>query len=278
MRIDRTVQARQPAVHRGAEGDQTVLRPCRRREDDRVPQNQRHWTSDPTASFPAGLQGMIVNGYWTPGELAKTAPDKNFAYGWVPVPADRKGKKVQATGGHNSGIPKGATKADKAWQFIEYLTTDKAIDIILQRRRLDGREQILPRQGRYLEVQRARLVREVDQRDERSRAAWMWTQSKVSPARRGHEDREKLTFGQAQAGGSGQADAGSVDQRAQGSRNLRLREDGAAGKPGTLAQCSYLREGISIDPAGGMAMAALSQVKTRQSRRSGNRKRNARYR
>jgi multiple sugar transport system substrate-binding protein len=88
------------------------------------------WTSDPTASFPAGLQGMIVNGYWTPGELAKTAPDKNFAYGWLPVPVDRKGKKVQATGGHNSGVPKGATKIDKAWQFIEYLTTDKAIDII----------------------------------------------------------------------------------------------------------------------------------------------------
>jgi len=88
------------------------------------------WTSDPTASFPAGVQGMIVNGYWTPGELAKTAPDKNFVYGWVPVPADRKGKKIQATGGHNSGIPKGAKKIDKAWQFIEFLTTDKAIDII----------------------------------------------------------------------------------------------------------------------------------------------------
>ncbi|HJZ49923.1 MAG TPA: substrate-binding domain-containing protein [Roseiflexaceae bacterium] len=88
------------------------------------------WTSDPTASFPAGVQGMIINGYWTPGELAKTAPDKNFAYGWVPVPAERKGKKIQATGGHNSGIPKGAKKADKAWQFIEFLTTDKAIDII----------------------------------------------------------------------------------------------------------------------------------------------------
>jgi multiple sugar transport system substrate-binding protein len=88
------------------------------------------WTSDPTASFPAGVQGMIINGYWTPGELAKTAPDKNFAYGWVPVPADRKGKKIQATGGHNSGVPKGAKKADKAWQLIEFLTTDKAIDII----------------------------------------------------------------------------------------------------------------------------------------------------
>jgi multiple sugar transport system substrate-binding protein len=88
------------------------------------------WTSSPTASFPAGLQGMIINGYWTPGELAKTAPDKHFAYGWVPVPASRRGKKVQSTGGHNSGIPKGAAKADKAWQFIEFLTTDKAIDII----------------------------------------------------------------------------------------------------------------------------------------------------
>jgi len=73
---------------------------------------------------------MIVNGYWTPGELAKTALDKNFVYGWVPVPGDRTGKKVQATGGHNSGIPEGAKKADKAWPFIEFLTTDKAIDII----------------------------------------------------------------------------------------------------------------------------------------------------
>jgi multiple sugar transport system substrate-binding protein len=90
------------------------------------------WTSDPTASFPAGLQGLIINGYWTPGELAKTAPDKNFVYGWLPVPASRRGQKVQATGGHNSGIPKGAAKADKAWQFIEYLTTDKAIDIIFK--------------------------------------------------------------------------------------------------------------------------------------------------
>lgn len=94
--------------------------------------NAGGWTSDPTAAFPAGLQGMIINGYWTPGELAKTAPDKNFAYGWVPVPAARRGKKVQATGGHNSGIPKGAAKADKAWQFIEFLTTDEAIDIIFK--------------------------------------------------------------------------------------------------------------------------------------------------
>ncbi len=90
------------------------------------------WTSDPTASFPAGLQGMIINGPWTPGELAKTAPDKHFAYGWVPVSTSRKGKKVQATGGHNSGIPKGAAKRDKAWQFIEYLTTETVHQIIFK--------------------------------------------------------------------------------------------------------------------------------------------------
>lgn len=88
------------------------------------------WTSDPTAAFPAGLQAMVINGPWTPGELAKTAPDKNFAYGWVPVPSDRRGKKVQATGGHHSGIPKGAGKQDKAWQFIEYLTSEKVHKII----------------------------------------------------------------------------------------------------------------------------------------------------
>jgi ABC-type glycerol-3-phosphate transport system substrate-binding protein len=88
------------------------------------------WTESPTASFPAGVQAMIINGYWQPGELARAAPDRKFSYGWMPVPNSRKGKKVQSTGGHNSQIPKGAAHPDQAFQFIEFLLTDKAMDII----------------------------------------------------------------------------------------------------------------------------------------------------
>ena len=86
--------------------------------------------SDPTASFPAGLQGDDRQRLLDAGRAGQDRARQELCLWWVPVPADRKGKKVQATGGHNSGVPKGATKADKAWQFIEYLTTDKAIDII----------------------------------------------------------------------------------------------------------------------------------------------------
>ncbi len=88
------------------------------------------WTESPTASFPAGVQAMIINGYWQPGELSRAAPDKKFAYDWMLVPAARKGKKVQSTGGHNSQIPKGAKNPDQAFQFIEFLLTDQAMDII----------------------------------------------------------------------------------------------------------------------------------------------------
>ncbi|NOZ28183.1 MAG: extracellular solute-binding protein [Chloroflexi bacterium] len=88
------------------------------------------WTESPTSSFPAGVEAMIINGYWQPGELAHAAPDKTFGYAWMLVPADRKGKKVQSTGGHNSQIPKGAKHPDEAFKFIEFLLTDKAMDII----------------------------------------------------------------------------------------------------------------------------------------------------
>lgn len=88
------------------------------------------WTSSPTASFPSGVQAMVINGYWGPGELAHTAPDKKFINTWMLLPTPRKGKKVQSTGGHNSQIPKGSPNADQAFQFIEYLIGDKAADFI----------------------------------------------------------------------------------------------------------------------------------------------------
>jgi multiple sugar transport system substrate-binding protein len=77
-----------------------------------------------------GAEAMQINGYWTPGELAKNAPDKKYAYAWVPVPQERKGKKIQATGGHFVVIPQGAKNPDPAFDFIEFLTGEKAEQII----------------------------------------------------------------------------------------------------------------------------------------------------
>ena len=88
------------------------------------------WTQSPTASFPSGVEGLIINGYWQPGELVKSAPGRKFGYSWVPMPTKRKGVKLQAASGHYSYLPKGSKAQDEGFQFIEYLVTDPAMDII----------------------------------------------------------------------------------------------------------------------------------------------------
>lgn len=89
------------------------------------------WTQSPTASFPAGVQGMILNGYWTPGELVHSAPDRKFTFTWAPNSSDRRGKKFQNEGGHPVVIPKGVKNPQLSFSFLEYLTTPEAADIIL---------------------------------------------------------------------------------------------------------------------------------------------------
>jgi multiple sugar transport system substrate-binding protein len=88
------------------------------------------WTGSAAAGFPSGKEAMIVNGYWTPGELAKTAADPSweFGYNWAPT---RTGEKLQRTGGWLAGIPRGATYPDASWRFIEYLGTPEPNQILL---------------------------------------------------------------------------------------------------------------------------------------------------
>jgi multiple sugar transport system substrate-binding protein len=90
------------------------------------------WTQSPTSSFPAGVQAMIINGAWQPGELAHSAPDKHFRYTWPPVPSERKGVKWQASGGHWGNIPLRAKHPEAAFKFIEFLTTDEVADLIFE--------------------------------------------------------------------------------------------------------------------------------------------------
>lgn len=89
------------------------------------------WTASPTAGFPAGAQAMIITGGWSPGWLTQSAPDKRFAYSWMPVSAPRKGKKLQVWGGHAPLIFKDAKHREQAFRFAEYLTCDDEAASIL---------------------------------------------------------------------------------------------------------------------------------------------------
>ena len=88
------------------------------------------WTESPTAMFPSGVEGANINGYWAPGELAKSSPNNEFVYGWVPTPSSNKGVKLQSTGGHYGMLPKGSTNNDQGFALIEWLNTDEAMQII----------------------------------------------------------------------------------------------------------------------------------------------------
>ncbi len=87
------------------------------------------WT-DPTGSFVVGTQAYQINGYWTPGELTHSVPDKKFAYSWTLVPEKRKGKKVQVAGGHYVCILKIAKHPQEMFKFGEFCNTEKGAQMI----------------------------------------------------------------------------------------------------------------------------------------------------
>ncbi len=86
--------------------------------------NYGGWTGSAQAAFTRGVQGMIINGYWQPGELAKLAdPELKFGYTWCPTYDQQK---VQLIGGHQNVIPKGATHPQDSFDFMVTATTDEA--------------------------------------------------------------------------------------------------------------------------------------------------------
>ena len=88
------------------------------------------WTESPTSMLPSGVEGANINGYWAPGELAKSGPSQHFVYGWSPTIT--KGTKLQATGGHYGMLPKGGPNPDLGFQYIEFLNTDVAFGTIFE--------------------------------------------------------------------------------------------------------------------------------------------------
>jgi ABC-type glycerol-3-phosphate transport system substrate-binding protein len=83
-------------------------------------------------SFNAEVQAMIIEGYWHPGETQAQKPEvaKFNKATWVPVPDDRRGAKVQGTGGHYVVFMKGAKQTEAGFKFAEFLTTDELCNTI----------------------------------------------------------------------------------------------------------------------------------------------------
>ena len=84
------------------------------------------------AAYNAGIQNMITEGYWHPGETQIQMPEVaqfNRA-SWAPVPADRKDANIMATGLHAVVIFKDAKNKEGAFKLGEFFQTPTALDTI----------------------------------------------------------------------------------------------------------------------------------------------------
>ncbi|HWQ12144.1 MAG TPA: twin-arginine translocation signal domain-containing protein [Roseiflexaceae bacterium] len=86
------------------------------------------------ASYNAGIQTMIIEGYWHPGETQIQKPEiaQYNRSTWAPVPASRAGKKIMATGAHMVQLFKDGKNPDGMFKVAEFLLTDTALDIIFK--------------------------------------------------------------------------------------------------------------------------------------------------
>lgn len=83
-------------------------------------------------AYNAQVQAMIIEGYWHPGETFKEKPEvsKLNRATWIPVPAFRKGHKIQEFSGHWTSLFAEGKNAKHAFPIIEFLQCKNALDII----------------------------------------------------------------------------------------------------------------------------------------------------
>lgn len=102
---------------------------------------------DKVSIFQSGFQGgeqdpffkgrvaMVINGSWNVGNIARYAPDLDFAMAPAPVPAERlqgKGRfagerpYITWTGGFSLAIPSGARHPNEAWRFLRWMTSEES--------------------------------------------------------------------------------------------------------------------------------------------------------
>jgi hypothetical protein len=85
------------------------------------------------ASYNAGAQNMIIEGYWHPGETQIQKPEvaQYNKSTWAPVPTARKGKKIMATGAHFVMLFKDAKNQEGMFKVAEFFGTDPFLNILL---------------------------------------------------------------------------------------------------------------------------------------------------
>jgi maltose-binding protein MalE len=84
------------------------------------------------AAYNAGVQNMIMEGYWHPGETQIQQPDvaQYNRAAWAPVPADRKDANIMATGAHFVVIFNQSKNKEGGFKIGEFFNTNTAQDII----------------------------------------------------------------------------------------------------------------------------------------------------
>ncbi|MCB0017931.1 MAG: extracellular solute-binding protein [Anaerolineales bacterium] len=85
------------------------------------------------AAYNAGVQSMIIEGYWHPGETQIQQPEiaQYNRASWAPVAANREGgSKIMATGPHFVIIFKDGKNQEGMFKVAEYLQTPESMDII----------------------------------------------------------------------------------------------------------------------------------------------------
>ena len=84
------------------------------------------------AAYNAGVQTMIMEGYWHPGETQIQQPDiaQYNRSTWAPVPASREGHKIMATGPHFVQLFKDGKNPNEMFLFAEHLLSDSSMNII----------------------------------------------------------------------------------------------------------------------------------------------------
>jgi ABC-type glycerol-3-phosphate transport system substrate-binding protein len=81
-------------------------------------------------AFGIGKQGMQITYPSGPAGVHQSNPMQRYKFTYVPMPASRKGKKIQTAGGHAGIIMKDAKSPDAAFKLAAYLTSKEACDIL----------------------------------------------------------------------------------------------------------------------------------------------------
>lgn len=100
---------------------------------DKVNVYQSGFQSGELDPFFTGKVAMVINGDWMLGNVARYAPDLDFAIAPPPSPKERiahtgrfandKDDHITWTGGFSLAIPKGTQHPKEAWKFIQFLSS-----------------------------------------------------------------------------------------------------------------------------------------------------------